>query len=130
MKNKNILILGDIITLAIVTLIGFSTHGEGAGSPSPSIVIPRMAAALIPMCGAWFLIAPWFGLFNDEVTSNAKLFWRPALALLFAGPLAVVTRALILNAAVAPIFAVVFSCTSALGMMVWRTLHLILVRNA
>ncbi len=127
MKNKNflIIVIGDIIVLAIVTLIGFSTHGEVNVS-----FLPRMAATLIPLCGAWFLIAPWFGLFDDEVTSNAKLFWRPALALLFAGPLAVVVRALILNAAVAPIFAVVFSSTSAFGMMIWRVIYIWLSKRA
>lgn len=115
--NRNLLILGDLLALAIVTLIGFATHGEIGLS-----FLPRMAAAFFPLCIAWFLLAPWFGLFQDEVIRNARQLWRPALAMLFAGPLAVVLRGLILNAAVLPIFALVLSATSALGMLLWRIL--------
>ena len=115
--SRNLLILGDLLALAIVTLIGFATHGEIGLS-----FLPRMAAAFFSLCIAWFLLAPWFGLFQDEVTRNARQLWRPALAMLFAGPLAVVLRGLILNAAVLPIFALVLSATSALGMLLWRIL--------
>jgi hypothetical protein len=50
------------------------------------------------------------------------------LAMLFAGPLAVVLRGLILNAPIIPIFAVVLSATSALGLVIWRTLYFLLKR--
>lgn len=125
MKNGTILITGDILALAIVTIIGFTTHGE-----ANTAFLPRMAAAFFPLIIGWFLLAPWFGLFNSEVTSNAKLFWRPALALLFAGPLAVVLRGLILNAPIIPIFAVVLSATSAFGMVIWRAIYLMIGRKA
>ena len=116
--NNKILILGDGLTLLIVTLIGFATHGESGVS-----FLPRMAAAFIPLLIGWFLLAPWFGLFKAEIISNPKQIWRPALAMLFAGPLAVVLRGLILNAPIVPIFAVVLSATSAFGMMIWRTVY-------
>jgi hypothetical protein len=118
MKSKYILILGDSLTLLIVTLIGFATHGESGVS-----FLPRMLAAFIPLLIGWFLLAPWFGLFKAEIISTPKQIWRPALAMLFAGPLAVVLRGLILNAPIIPIFAVVLSATSAFGMMIWRTLY-------
>ena len=51
---------------------------------------------------------------------------KVGLAMLFAGPLAVVLRGLILNAPIIPIFAVVLSATSALGMMIWRMLYFLL----
>jgi len=133
MKNK-ILILGDILTLLIVTLIGFATHGETTIS-----FMPRMLTTFIPLLIGWFLLAPWFGLFNPTPTQPPPFSkgkwgrWRVAtegakvgLAMLFAGPLAVVLRGLILNAPIIPIFAVVLSATSALGMMVWRIIYLIL----
>ena len=123
MKSKYILIIGDSLTLLIVTLIGFATHGESGVS-----FMPRMLAAFIPLLMGWFLLAPWFGLIKAEIISNPKQIWRPALAMLFAGPLAVVLRGLILNAPIIPIFAVVLSATSAFGMMIWRGLYLILKR--
>ena len=123
MKNKIILIFGDGLTLLIVTLIGFATHGESGVS-----FLPRMLAAFIPLLIGWFLLAPWFGLIKAEIISNPKQIWRPALAMLFAGPLAVVLRGLILNAPIIPIFAVVLSATSAFGMTIWRGLYLLLKR--
>jgi hypothetical protein len=123
MKNKIILIFGDSLTLLIVTLIGFAIHGESGVS-----FLLRMLAAFIPLLIGWFLLAPWFGLFKAEIILNPKQIWRPALAMLFAGPLAVVLRGLILNAPIIPIFAVVLSVTSAFGMTIWRGLYLLLKR--
>ena len=120
-QKKTILILGDTLTLLIVTLIGFATHGETSIS-----FLLRMLTTFIPLLVGWFLLAPWFGLFNSELNSNSKQLWRPAFAMLFAGPLAVVLRGLILNAPIIPIFAVVLSATSALGLMIWRTLYFVL----
>ena len=119
--NKNILILGDILTIALVTIIGFVSHGEAGLA-----FLPRMAAAFFPLVIAWFLLAPWFGLFQDEIVHNARQLWRPALTAIFAGPLAAVLRGLILNAPIIPIFAVVLGATLALGMLIWRGLYFLL----
>lgn len=124
MTKSSWLILGDVLALAIVTLIGFTTHGETGVS-----FLPRMAAAFVPLCIGWFLLAPWFGLFQDETVREARWLWRPALAMLLAGPLAVVLRGLILNAPVIPIFGVVLSLTSAFGLTIWRALYFLLRRN-
>ncbi len=124
--NRHFLIAtGDIIALAIVTIIGFTTHGEANTS-----FLPRMAAAFFPLIISWFAIAPWFELFNSEITSDFKQLWRPVLAMIFAGPLAVVIRGLILNAPIIPIFAVVLSTISAFGMVVWRAIYSMLNRKA
>jgi hypothetical protein len=116
--NKPILVLGDILAMTLVTFIGFATHGESGLS-----FLPRMAAAFFPLVAGWFLLAPWFGLFQDEVIRNARQLWRPALAALFAAPLAAVLRGLILNAPIIPVFAVILGATSALGMVIWRGLY-------
>ncbi len=88
-----------------------------------------MLAAFIPLTIAWFLLAPWFGLFQSEIVSNFKQLWRPILAMLFAAPLAALLRGLILNAPIIPIFAVVLASTSALGMLIWRGLYFLLSRK-
>jgi len=119
------LILGDILAILAVTLIGFATHGELNTS-----FITRMSALLIPLIIAWFLLSPWFGLFQTEIISNPKQLWRPALIMLFAAPLAAVLRGLILNASIIPIFVVVLIITSALGMIIWRGLFFFLNREA
>ena len=123
-KNRNILILGDILAILFIVLIGFATHGELDTS-----FITRMSALFFPLVIAWFLLSPSFGLFQGEITSNPKQLWRPALAMLFAAPLAAVLRGLLLNAAIIPIFAVIVSITSALGMVVWRGIYFLLNRK-
>jgi hypothetical protein len=121
--NKSILILGDLLAIALVTLIGFATHGEADVS-----FVPRMAAIYFPLSISWFLLAPSLGLFQPETTSHPKQLWRPALAMIFAAPLAAVLRGFILNAPVIPVFAAVLAGTSALGMVVWRLIWQRLVR--
>lgn len=123
-KNRHILILGDIFAILAVTLIGFATHGE-----LDTAFITRMSALFFPLLIAWFLLSPWLGLFQTEIIFNLKQLWRPALAMLFAAPLAAVLRGLILNAAIIPIFVVVFAATSAFGMVIWRGLFFLLNRN-
>lgn len=46
--------------------------------------------------------------------------------MVFAGTFAVVLRGLILNAPIIPIFGVVLSATSALGLLIWRGLAIFL----
>jgi len=123
--NTSILILGDILAIVLVTFIGFATHGEAELS-----FLPRMAAAFFPLVISWFLLAPFVGLSQDQTLRNPRQLWRPALAALFAAPLAAVLRGFLLNAPIIPIFAAVLAVTSALGMVLWRALYLLWHRNA
>jgi hypothetical protein len=123
--NKYTLILGDILAIALVTFIGFVTHGEADLS-----FLPRMAALYVPLSISWFLLAPALGLFQRDISSDPKQLWRPALTALFAAPLAAVLRGFILSAPVIPIFAAVLAATSALGMVIWRALYLLWARKS
>ena len=67
LNKKNILIIGDIIAIAILTFIGFATHGEAGLS-----FIPRMAAIFFPSVVAWLVLAPWFGLYLNNFYFMAK----------------------------------------------------------
>lgn len=125
MKNSNwLLISGDILAIAVVTYIGFATHNEADLS-----LLPRMLAAFLPVTVSWFLLAPWFGLFQPAVTSDFKQLWRPVLAMTFAAPLAALLRGLWLNAPIIPVFGLVLASTSALGMLLWRGIYLLLSRK-
>ena len=124
LKQNRVLIVGDIFAIALVTVIGFATHGETGLS-----FLPRMLAAFVPLVVAWFLLSPWFELFQETNLSDPRQLWRPVFAMFFAGPFAVLLRGLILNAPVIPIFAVVLSATSAFGMLVWRVLFFLFIRN-
>jgi hypothetical protein len=123
MRNT-ILIIGDIAAIALVTFIGFATHGEAGSS-----FLPRMAAIFFPLVISWFLLAPSLGLFQKQFISTAKQLWRPVLAMVFAASFAAVLRGLILNVPIIPIFTVVLSATSAFGLLLWRGIYLILNRK-
>ncbi len=123
--KTSLLIAGDTLALAIVTIIGFATHGE-----TGLAFLPRMLAAFVPLILSWFLLAPRFGLFQPAIISDFKQLWRPAFAMFFAAPLAVVLRGLWLNASIIPVFAVVLASTSALGMVIWRSLAALLSKKA
>lgn len=119
-----LLCAGDILAITITALMGFATHGETDLS-----FLPRFLAVYFPLTISWFLLAPWFGLFKSEITSNPKKLWRPALAMLFAAPLAGLLRAIILNTVVIPIFVIILGATSALGMILWRGIYFLLNRK-
>lgn len=125
LSKKFTLILGDIIAFAILTVVGFATHGETGTS-----YLTRMAASFIPLSLAWFLLAPWFGLFDEIVVSNPKHLLRIPLVFLFAAPLAVILRSVILGIPVVPIFALVLGSTNALGMILWRGIHIFTTRRS
>ena len=125
MQKKNVfLVAGDVLAITVVTLVGFATHGEAGTS-----FLPRMGAIFFPLTVAWFVLAPSLGLFQPETVSSPGQLWRPVLAMLFAGSLAVILRGLILNAPIIPIFGVVLSATSAFGMLVWRGLFWFITRG-
>ena len=124
LRNRTIIILGDILAILLVTVIGFATHGELGAS-----FIGRMSAAFFPLTVAWFLLAPFLGCFNQQHTSNPRQLWRPALAMLFAGPFAAILRGFLLDAPVPPVFAVVLASTSAFGMLVWRGVCFLIIRK-
>ena len=122
--KKYILVLGDIIAIALITFLGFASHGEAEVS-----FLPRMGAAFFPLIISWFILAPALGLFQEQTVIITKQLWRPVLAMMFVAPFAAVLRGLILNAPIIPIFAVVLSATSAFGILVWRGIYLLLSRK-
>jgi hypothetical protein len=111
------LIAGDVITLILVTVIGFASHGtlETAGS--------RILATFVPLLAAWAAVAPPIGAYDRSRLADLRQVWRPAWAMVLAGPLMAVLRGLWLNAPVIPTFAVVMSAVGAAGILAWRLLY-------
>jgi hypothetical protein len=124
MSKLIFLFLGDIIVLAIITVIGFATHGETGLS-----LVPRMMTTFIPLVMGWFLIAPWLGLFDAHYTTTPKQLWRPPLAMFLASPMTAVLRAAMLNTVALPLFALILGGSAALGMLIWRGLYSVLGRK-
>ncbi len=123
--SKKTLFISDAVAIALVTFAGFAFHGETDAS-----ILPRFLLSFVPLTIAWFILAPLLGLYQPEIASNPKQLWRPALAMLFAAPLAALVRANILGSMVIPVFANVLTATSALGMVVWRGIYFLLIHKS
>ena len=124
MKNKNILFLclGDIIVLALATLLGFATHGEAATAGT------RMLTTFVPLVVSWLMVAPFLGAYDLQRVKDIRQIWRPFYAMVLAGPLAGWMRGVLLgNAPILPVFVVVLGGTSALALTAWRCLYWLIV---
>ena len=110
------LIIGDIFTLALVTLFGFASHNELGTAGS------RMLTTFLPLVFAWLLISPWLGVFDAAITSNPRQLWRPFWAMILAGPMAGWIRGAWLQSPILPIFVVILGGVSALAILAWRAL--------
>ncbi len=66
--RKIILAAGDVAAIAVITLVGFASHGELKIS-----FAGRMFTTFLPLLAGWFLIAPWPGLFDLQMVSAPRL---------------------------------------------------------
>ncbi len=119
-----LLALGDALALAVVTLIGFATHGELSSAGL------RLLSTFVPLCIGWALISPWLGLYHTRYTHSVRDLWRPLLAMFLAAPLAAWLRGFWLNEAIPPVFVLVIAATSALAILLWRSAWLLIGRKA
>ena len=123
MNRRRLLVLGDGLVILLVTAVGFATHGELGTAP-----LSRLLSTLLPLALGWALAAPWLGLFDPLVSASPRMLWRPAYAMLLAGPLAAFLRGVALNSVILPIFVAVFTLSAAFAMTLWRGLWLLLAR--
>ncbi|MDX9992836.1 MAG: DUF3054 family protein [Anaerolineales bacterium] len=123
-KYLTLLIIGDLLTLVIVTIVGFLTHG-----PLTLELLPRMMTTFLPLLAGWFLLAPLLRLFSPKITVQPLQLWRPLYATFLAAPLTGVLRAAMLNGIILPLFVLILGASAALGMLLWRALFLLLQRR-
>ena len=114
-KQRTFLIAGDLFAFGLVTVIGFASHDElAAGSAE------RMLSTFVPFVAAWFMIAPWLGLFGPLAGMAKVVVWRTPLAAMLAAPLGAWLRGLILASPILPVFVLVMTGVSALVLTTWR----------
>lgn len=119
-----VLALGDVLVLAAVTLWGFATHDalESAGI--------RLLTTFIPLVVAWFLVAPHLKAFDDSRTTRWRELWRPFWAMVLGGPIAVFLRGAVLNQPIIPLFVVILGGISALAILAWRIVYLLIKKRS
>ncbi len=123
-KRNYLLILGDVILFVLVTIIGFARH-ETLGTAGA-----RMLATFIPLLLAWMAAAPFLNCYSPEVYAAPRQLWRPVWAMVLAAPMAAFLRSLLLGGApILPVFVLVMMGVSALGILVWRGVFVLIVRK-
>ena len=115
-----VLVTGDLLTLSLVTAVGFASHGtlNTAGT--------RMLTTFFPLVLAWLMVAPFFGLYRIDAAREIRQIWRPVYVVLIAAPLAAWLRGILLSAPIIPVFVAVLAGSAALGVLVWRFLFLMI----
>ena len=113
-KQRNILVIGDVTVLALVTGLGFATHGTLSSAGL------RLFTTFIPLLLAWFAVAPFLGAYNVNRVSQPFELWRPIWSMVLAAPMAAYLRGAWLNAPILPIFVLVLGGFSTLAMFIWR----------
>lgn len=119
LNNKRTLLLGDFLVLVLVTIYGFATHGEIDN-------LTRMLSTFIPLTFSWFVLAPFFSLYDEILIIRPDQLWRIVVAMMAVIPLAAWLRGLWLQTPILPVFVLVLGGVSLLGMFLWRALYLII----
>ena len=119
-QRHGILIGGDVIVAALMTLWGFATHHtlETAGW--------YMLTTFLPVLIAWLMIAPFFGVYDLDKIAHLRQIWRPFYAMVVISPMAAFLRSLWLGRGIAPLFIFVLGGFSAIGILFWRTIYWVL----
>ncbi|GBD83861.1 hypothetical protein BMS3Abin02_00244 [bacterium BMS3Abin02] len=110
---RAVAIIGDGIVLGVLSVVGFAMHETMTESS-------RLLVTVLSFLVAWAWIAPWFGVFGDDVLTDPRRVWRVLLAWVAAAPFGVVLRAFLLGLTVSPIFVIVMTVVTGVGLIVWR----------
>jgi hypothetical protein len=114
-RAQIVLIVGDLIVMALVTLAGFATHQELGTAP-----LTRILAVFLPMLAGWLAILPFSRVYDLASAVDWRQLWRPFWAMVVAMPFAMWLRSAWLGTAVIPLFVFVMAGISSLAIFVWR----------
>ena len=122
-REQFILIVGDILTLVIVTIIGFASHGTASSAGT------RMLTTFLPLAVAWFLIAPHLRVYESQIALDWRQLWRPFWSMVLAAPMAAWLRGMRLSSPIIPLFVIILGGVGAVGILVWRGLFWLIMNK-
>lgn len=107
--------IGDLIAFLLVGIVGLNSHGE-------TLEPANLVRVVWPVALAWYVIAPFFGLFRrDLATQPKRMAARTALGWLVACVGALVLRSLFETHKPPPVsFAIVTFLTNLVALFIWR----------
>jgi hypothetical protein len=118
LRARWIVVAGDALAIAAITLAGFRTHGTLATAGA------RIWATFLPLLAAWLIVGLPVGVFSAQNLRSSRQLWRPVWAMVLAAPLFGLLRAWMLGEPVIlVIFVMVIGGVGALAMLVWRGIY-------
>lgn len=113
------LIIGDLVTMALVTIFGFTAHQELS-----SASLQRILAVFLPMVVAWLAMLPFSRVYDLKIASTTSHLWRPFWAMVVCMPIAMWLRSAWLNTDMVPLFVMVMAVSSGLAILAWRAIFI------
>lgn len=120
-RDRLILIGGDIILFALVTIIGFASHGTAGTAGS------RMFTTFFPLVAAWFMVAPFLKVYDRSSVIDWHELWRPFWSMVISAPLAAWMRGMMLSTPILPVFVIVLGGISAIAITLWRAIYILIL---
>ena len=122
MKNISpplaVLLVGDLVTAAVVTLAGFASHN------TLTTAGVRIWTTFLPLLAAWILVGVHVGVFDLQKAAEPRELWRPFWTMILAAPLFGLLRAWMLGVdSISATFLVVLGGIGALSMLAWRAIY-------
>jgi len=113
-----VLALGDMLAFLAFAAIGRGSHGEATGLAA----IPQVILTAAPFAIAWFIVAPFVGVYRRELLADPrKMAARTLLGWVLSWPVAMALRGIFVDHAVPPwTFAVIALVVNAAFLLIWR----------
>ena len=113
-----VLALGDTLAFLVFAAIGRGSHGEATGLAA----IPQVILTAAPFAIAWFIVAPFVGVYRRELVANPrKMAVRTLVGWVLSWPVAMALRGIFVDHAVPPwTFAVIALVVNAAFLLIWR----------
>ena len=120
------LVIGDAISFLVFAILGHNAHDVSTGW----VAVAQIAVIALPFALAWFLVAPWVGVYRRAATSSPlRMLARTELGWLATYPAALILRVLLAPDHQMPIpFAIVILLANALLLGVWRLAFALVAR--
>ena len=106
-------IIGDVAVLVLLTVAGFATH-------LTLDAFGRMLVTAIGALAAWAAVAPFLGVYRENVIEDPRSVWRVAWAGVLAAPMATFLRGAMLDRDIPWVFVLVTMLTTSFALVAWR----------
>ncbi|HEY6407154.1 MAG TPA: DUF3054 domain-containing protein [Ktedonobacteraceae bacterium] len=113
-----VLVSGDALAFLAFAAIGRGSHGEETGLAA----IPQVILTALPFAIAWFIVAPFVGVYRGELMDNPrKMAARTLSGWALSWPVAMALRGIFVDHAVPPwTFALIALVVNAVLLLIWR----------